>query len=177
MFERFTDRARRVVVLAQDEARELNHNYIGTEHILLGLISEGDGVAAVAPGAMGISLEAVRSEVVDHVVFHVEGRGEERDQCRLVELAVQCEVGLPAGPDPGGEVVPCDAGSDDPDTRSRGESILDVQSSRERDALDVVLAASGDAQCISSRRERGDVEARVASGGERGLALVSPGLS
>ena len=46
MFERFTDRARRVVVLAQEEARMLNHNYIGTEHILLGLIREGDGVAA-----------------------------------------------------------------------------------------------------------------------------------
>ena len=70
MFERFTDRARRVVVLAQDEARELNHNYIGTEHILLGLISEGDGVAAKALESMGISLEAVRSEVVDII-----GRG------------------------------------------------------------------------------------------------------
>src|SRR6266542_7148701 len=46
MFERFTDRARRVVVLAQEEARMLNHNYIGTEHILLGLIHEGEGVAA-----------------------------------------------------------------------------------------------------------------------------------
>ena len=68
MFERFTDRARRVVVLAQDEARELNHNYIGTEHILLGLISEGDGVAAKALESMGISLEAVRSEVVDIMV-------------------------------------------------------------------------------------------------------------
>ena len=70
MFERFTDRARRVVVLAQDEARELNHNYIGTEHILLGLISEGDGVAAKALESMGISLDAVRSEVVDII-----GRG------------------------------------------------------------------------------------------------------
>lgn len=48
MFERFTDRARRVVVLAQDEAKALNHNYIGTEHLLLGLISEGEGVAAKA---------------------------------------------------------------------------------------------------------------------------------
>ena len=63
MFERFTDRARRVVVLAQEEARMLNHNYIGTEHILLGLIHEGEGVAAKALEAMGISLEAVRSQV------------------------------------------------------------------------------------------------------------------
>jgi ATP-dependent Clp protease ATP-binding subunit ClpC len=63
MFERFTDRARRVVVLAQDEARMLNHNYIGTEHILLGLIHEGDGVAAKALEALGISLAAVRQQV------------------------------------------------------------------------------------------------------------------
>jgi len=63
MFERFTDRARRVVVLAQEEARMLNHNYIGTEHILLGLIHEGEGVAAKGLEALGISLEAVRSQV------------------------------------------------------------------------------------------------------------------
>ena len=63
MFERFTDRARRVVVLAQEEARALNHNYIGTEHILLGLIQEGEGVAAKALESMGISLDAVRTEV------------------------------------------------------------------------------------------------------------------
>jgi len=63
MFERFTDRARRVVVLAQEEARMLNHNYIGTEHILLGLIHEGEGVAAKALESMNISLEAVRSQV------------------------------------------------------------------------------------------------------------------
>ena len=63
MFERFTDRARRVVVLAQEEARILNHNYIGTEHILLGLIHEGEGVAAKAMESLGISLEAVRSQV------------------------------------------------------------------------------------------------------------------
>ncbi|MFV1990121.1 MAG: ATP-dependent Clp protease ATP-binding subunit, partial [Acidimicrobiales bacterium] len=61
--ERFTDRARRVVVLAQEEARLLNHNYIGTEHILLGLIHEGEGVAAKALEALGISLEGVRSQV------------------------------------------------------------------------------------------------------------------
>ncbi|MFZ9630357.1 MAG: Clp protease N-terminal domain-containing protein, partial [Ilumatobacteraceae bacterium] len=63
MFERFTDRARRVVVLAQEEARLLNHSYIGTEHILLGLIHEGEGVAAKAMESLGISLEAVRSQV------------------------------------------------------------------------------------------------------------------
>src|SRR5690606_6662227 len=63
LFERFTDRARRVVVLAQEEARLLNHNYIGTEHILLGLIHEGEGVAAKALESLGISLEAVRSQV------------------------------------------------------------------------------------------------------------------
>src|SRR5699024_5000840 len=63
MFERFTDRARRVIVLAQEEARMLNHNYIGTEHILLGLIQEGEGVAAKALESMGISLEDVRGEV------------------------------------------------------------------------------------------------------------------
>ena len=63
MFERFTDRARRVIVLAQEEARMLNHNYIGTEHILLGLIHEGEGVAAKALESMGISLEDVRREV------------------------------------------------------------------------------------------------------------------
>jgi ATP-dependent Clp protease ATP-binding subunit ClpC len=63
MFERFTDRARRVVVLAQEEARMLNHNYIGTEHILLGLIHEGEGVAAKALESLNISLEAVRQQV------------------------------------------------------------------------------------------------------------------
>ena len=63
MFERFTDRARRVVVLAQEEARMLNHNYIGTEHILLGLIHEGEGVASKALEQLGISLENVREQV------------------------------------------------------------------------------------------------------------------
>ncbi|MBS3940797.1 MAG: ATP-dependent Clp protease ATP-binding subunit [Actinobacteria bacterium] len=71
MFERFTDRARRVVVLAQEEARMLNHNYIGTEHILLGLIHEGEGVAAKALESMSISLEAVRSQVTEII-----GRGQ-----------------------------------------------------------------------------------------------------
>lgn len=63
MFERFTDRARRVVVLAQEEARMLNHNYIGTEHILLGLIHEGEGVAAKSLESLDIKLEQVRSQV------------------------------------------------------------------------------------------------------------------
>jgi ATP-dependent Clp protease ATP-binding subunit ClpC len=71
MFERFTDRARRVVVLAQEEARHLQHNYIGTEHILLGLIHEGDGVAARALESLGISHEAVRQQVEEVI-----GRGQ-----------------------------------------------------------------------------------------------------
>jgi hypothetical protein len=71
MFERFTDRARRVVVLAQDEARMLNHKYIGTEHILLGLIHEG-GVAARALESLGISLDAVRQQVEEII-----GRGQQ----------------------------------------------------------------------------------------------------
>jgi ATP-dependent Clp protease ATP-binding subunit ClpC len=70
MFQRFTERARRVVVLAQQEARMLDHNYIGTEHILLGLIREGDGVAAKALTALGISLDAMRQAVEDII-----GRG------------------------------------------------------------------------------------------------------
>jgi ATP-dependent Clp protease ATP-binding subunit ClpA len=67
MFERFTDRARRAVVLAQHEARRLNHNFIGTEHLLLGLIAEGDGVAAEALESLGISLAAVRQQVEEVV--------------------------------------------------------------------------------------------------------------
>jgi ATP-dependent Clp protease ATP-binding subunit ClpA len=63
MFERFTDRARRVVVLAQEEARLLNHDYVGTEHLLLGMIAEGQGVAAKALESLGIRLEAVRAQV------------------------------------------------------------------------------------------------------------------
>ncbi|AZN30062.1 ATP-dependent Clp protease ATP-binding subunit [Flaviflexus salsibiostraticola] len=65
MFERFTDRARRVIVLAQDEARNLKHKYLGTEHILLGLIREGEGVAAKALEALDISLDDVRVQVID----------------------------------------------------------------------------------------------------------------
>jgi ATP-dependent Clp protease ATP-binding subunit ClpC len=71
MFERFTDRARRVVVLAQEEARILNHDWIDTEHVLLGLLHEGEGVAAAALVAMDISLAAVRREVEEII-----GRGE-----------------------------------------------------------------------------------------------------
>jgi ATP-dependent Clp protease ATP-binding subunit ClpC len=72
MFERFTDRTRRVVVLAQEEARMLNHNYIGTEHILLGLIREGDGYAARTLESLGISLDAVRQQVGEII-----GRGQQ----------------------------------------------------------------------------------------------------
>ena len=72
MFQRFTDRARRVVVLAQDEARMLNHNFIGTEHILLGLIREGEGVAANALESLGISLDVVRQQVEEII-----GQGQE----------------------------------------------------------------------------------------------------
>jgi Clp amino terminal domain, pathogenicity island component len=72
MFERFTDRARRVVVLAQEEARHLNHNHIGTEHILLGLIHEQEGIAAIALTELGISLEGARAQVVEIV-----GQGDE----------------------------------------------------------------------------------------------------
>ena len=72
MFERFTPRARRVVVLAQQEARRLDHNYIGTEHILLGLIHEGQGVAAKALESLGISLDAVRQQVEEII-----GRGQQ----------------------------------------------------------------------------------------------------
>ena len=72
MFERFTDQSRRVVVLAQEEARRLDHNYIGTEHILLGLIREGEGVAAKALESLGISLDAVRQQVEEII-----GRGQQ----------------------------------------------------------------------------------------------------
>jgi ATP-dependent Clp protease ATP-binding subunit ClpC len=64
MFERFTDRARNTVVLAQEEARRLGHNYIGTEHLLLGLLREGDGVAAVALRRLGITSHDVRADII-----------------------------------------------------------------------------------------------------------------
>src|SRR5271166_1250466 len=83
MFERFTDRARRVVILAQEEARMLNHNYIGTEHILLGLIYEGEGIAAKSLESLGISLAGVRSQVVEII-----GRGK---QVRLDPIASEVE--------------------------------------------------------------------------------------
>ena len=67
MFERFTDRSRRVLVLAQEEARLLNHNHIGTEHLLLGLIHEGEGVAATALWHMDITLDAVREKVEETI--------------------------------------------------------------------------------------------------------------
>ncbi|WP_308663084.1 ATP-dependent Clp protease ATP-binding subunit [uncultured Actinobaculum sp.] len=73
MFERFTDRARRVIVLAQEEARNLKHNYLGTEHVLLGLIREGEGVAAKALEALGITLDEVRAEVIEII-----GEGQEQ---------------------------------------------------------------------------------------------------
>ncbi|CAG7844297.1 ATP-dependent Clp protease ATP-binding subunit ClpC1 [Pseudoclavibacter triregionum] len=78
MFERFTDRARRVIVLAQEEAKMLNHNYIGTEHILLGLIHEGEGVAAQALESLDISLDAVREQVQDII-----GTGQQRPTAHI----------------------------------------------------------------------------------------------
>jgi ATP-dependent Clp protease ATP-binding subunit ClpC len=86
MFERFTDRALRVVVLAQEEARMLNHDDIGTEHILLGLIREGEGVAAKALQGLGISLDAVREQVQEVI-----GQGQEAPSGR------QGEGGRPDG--------------------------------------------------------------------------------
>src|SRR5919107_1640019 len=76
MFERFTDRARRVVVLAQEEARMLNHNYIGTEHILLGLIREGEGVAAQVLQKLGADLNRVRQTVIQLLSGYTAGKGE-----------------------------------------------------------------------------------------------------
>jgi ATP-dependent Clp protease ATP-binding subunit ClpC len=71
MFERFTDRARRVVVCAQEEARALDHNYIGTEHILLGLVREGGGVAVKTLESLGVSPDAIRQRVEEII-----GRGQ-----------------------------------------------------------------------------------------------------
>src|SRR5918999_1346261 len=77
MFERFTDRARRGVVLAQEEARMLNHNYIGTEHILLGLIREGEGVAAQVLQKLGADLNRVRQTVIQLLSGYTAGKGEQ----------------------------------------------------------------------------------------------------
>ena len=79
MFERFTERARRVVVLAQEEARMLNHDYIGTEHILLGLIREREGVAARALESLGISLDAMRTAVEDII-----GQGQQKQSGHIL---------------------------------------------------------------------------------------------
>ena len=104
MLERFTDRARRVVVLAQEEARMLNHNYIGTEHILLGLIREGDGVAAQVLVMLGADLNRVRRQVIQ--LIHGPPPGEDAPvtemQARLVVVegrlaALEQRVGI--GPD------------------------------------------------------------------------------
>ena len=74
MFERFTERARQVVVLAQDEARALKHNYIGTEHILLGLIREGEGVAAQVLVKLGADLSRVRQQVIQLLSGYAGGK-------------------------------------------------------------------------------------------------------
>src|SRR5260370_6422128 len=98
MFERFTDRARRVVVLAQEEARMLNHDYTGTEHVLLGLIHEGEGVAAKALDSLGISQQAVRQQVEE-----ITGQGQQAPSGhipftprakRVLELALREAVQL-----------------------------------------------------------------------------------
>lgn len=98
MFERFTDRARRVTVLAQEEARLFSHNYIGTEHILLALIHEGEGVAAKTLTTMGISLDAVRGQVGEII-----GRGQQMPSGhipftprtkKVLELALREALGL-----------------------------------------------------------------------------------
>jgi ATP-dependent Clp protease ATP-binding subunit ClpC len=75
MFERFTERARKVVVLAQDEASRFNHNYIGTEHLLLGLLKEGEGVAARALGSLGVTLDEARGQVESIVGYGGEDTG------------------------------------------------------------------------------------------------------
>jgi len=101
MFERFTDRARRVVVIAQEEARMLNHDYIGTEHILLGLIHEGQGVASEVLDTLGVSLDAARGRVEEiigqgakaptgHIPFTPRAK-------KVLELSLKEAVGLGSG--------------------------------------------------------------------------------
>jgi ATP-dependent Clp protease ATP-binding subunit ClpC len=89
MFERFTDRARRVVVLAQEEARMLEHNYIGTEHVLLGLIHEGEGVAAKALRALDVDLDTLRREVEALV-----GRGQQQARGQHIPFTPQAKKAL-----------------------------------------------------------------------------------
>ena len=95
MFERFTDRARRVVVLAQEEARLLNHNYIGTEHILLGLIREGEGVAAQVLVKLGADLSRVRQQVIQLLSGYAGGEAAAEPAgapTRLVRMTVPAEL-------------------------------------------------------------------------------------
>ena len=92
MFERFTDRARRVVVLAQEEARLLNHNYIGTEHILLGLVREGEGVAAQVLVKLGADLARVRQQVIQ-VLRGYAGGEDVGTRMRLVRITVPDDLG------------------------------------------------------------------------------------
>jgi ATP-dependent Clp protease ATP-binding subunit ClpC len=99
MFERFTDRARRVVVLAQEEARALEHNYIGTEHILLGLIREGEGVAAQVLVGLGADLKRVRQQVT-HLLQG--GAGGAETELELGRLSTGLPDGLGARQSPAG---------------------------------------------------------------------------
>src|SRR5690606_36568804 len=94
MFGRYTERAQRVIVLAQEEAKRLGHNYVGTEHLLLGLIREGEGIAAKALQGLGISLEQVRGEV-EKVIGKGQSNGDgemgftPRAKKVFVELAIE----------------------------------------------------------------------------------------
>lgn len=98
MFERFTDRARRIVVLAQEEARMLRHNYIGTEHLLLGMIHEGQGIAAQVLTTMDVNLQAVRTEI-ERIV------GARSNPARLPHpIHPTCETAPRAQPQTGAEV-------------------------------------------------------------------------
>ena len=148
MFERFTERARQVVVLAQDEALSLGHNYIGTEHILLGLIREGDGVAAQVLVMLGADLNRVRRQVIQ--LIHGPPPGEDAPvtemQARLVVVegrlaALEQRVGI--GPD-----------TSDPD-----EQIAQVRREKESavDARDYERAAerrSREKELLASKAER-----------------------
>src|SRR5512146_824609 len=91
-FDKFTERARKVLTLAQEEAQRFNHNYIGTEHLLLGLVREGDGVAAKVLGNMGVQLPKVRS-AVEFIIGRGEGQvieeiGQTPQANKVIELAV-----------------------------------------------------------------------------------------